>query len=599
MCRGHAAVRRPRPPCRTCSGSRSDKCRSRPHRDRVSPAAAKRRRRCHGRARGVRRTARHDLGLARSGCAPTAATIGMVGSRRPTASSTRSAAQAHVADVVEHAGRRRADVAVDVAAAADPRRPAPAPAPRAAARATLAPRLRPWRLTPRPPDREVGGNIKSAGHSGNVPQRPPTRGGNRGSVPCGVIPGRGLVVLLALATVGLASCSGDDGHASPCAPRASTASSTTTSAAASSTTTTKPDPCASPPVTVSGPPARASSSTTRTSSTVARMGARRAALLRRAVGTIKIVAGRHRHDVRDRADRHHRARRRLQRTRPPRARAQPQLRDRPLRLRVLLRSRLHDAGGAAVPRLRRRRERARDDRHPAVGQRLLPQGRPARVRARRQALRDPGRRALGAPRLGGTASRSVPQDPNDVRGKILRYNPDGTIPSRQPVRPRPSRRGPPASATRSASRSTPPGTSSSRRTGRRATSALRARVRPRVRGRPRRPLPVAGVLRLQPPRPRGDVVPGSARARAGAARTPRSCRPARRGSTPRSRAVRGPLRLLQPYSGDAGLHARLTARDGQSGPDECLFDVKQGPDHALYFSDQSAIYRLGPDTTHP
>jgi len=34
------------------------------------------------------------------------------------------------------------------------------------------------------------------------------------------------------------------------------------------------------------------------------------------------------------------------------------------------------------------------------------------------------------------------------------------------------------------------------------------------------------------------------------------------------------------------------------GPDECLFDVQQGPDHALYFSDQTAIYRLGSDTTH-
>jgi glucose/arabinose dehydrogenase len=29
-----------------------------------------------------------------------------------------------------------------------------------------------------------------------------------------------------------------------------------------------------------------------------------------------------------------------------------------------------------------------------------------------------------------------------------------------------------------------------------------------------------------------------------------------------------------------------------TGPNACLFDVKQGPDHALYFSDQTAIYRL-------
>ena len=29
------------------------------------------------------------------------------------------------------------------------------------------------------------------------------------------------------------------------------------------------------------------------------------------------------------------------------------------------------------------------------------------------------------------------------------------------------------------------------------------------------------------------------------------------------------------------------------GPSTCQLDVKQGPDHALYFSDESHIYRLG------
>ena len=29
------------------------------------------------------------------------------------------------------------------------------------------------------------------------------------------------------------------------------------------------------------------------------------------------------------------------------------------------------------------------------------------------------------------------------------------------------------------------------------------------------------------------------------------------------------------------------------GPKECRYDVKQGPDHALYFSDETRIYRLG------
>ena len=35
-------------------------------------------------------------------------------------------------------------------------------------------------------------------------------------------------------------------------------------------------------------------------------------------------------------------------------------------------------------------------------------------------------------------------------------------------------------------------------------------------------------------------------------------------------------------------HATVT-----SGPPECILDVKQGPDHALYYSDTGHIYRLG------
>jgi hypothetical protein len=34
-------------------------------------------------------------------------------------------------------------------------------------------------------------------------------------------------------------------------------------------------------------------------------------------------------------------------------------------------------------------------------------------------------------------------------------------------------------------------------------------------------------------------------------------------------------------------HAELA-----NGPDRCRLDVKEGPDHALYFSDESNIYRL-------
>jgi len=30
-----------------------------------------------------------------------------------------------------------------------------------------------------------------------------------------------------------------------------------------------------------------------------------------------------------------------------------------------------------------------------------------------------------------------------------------------------------------------------------------------------------------------------------------------------------------------------------SGPPNCRLDVKQGPNHALYFSDTGHIYRLG------
>ena len=29
------------------------------------------------------------------------------------------------------------------------------------------------------------------------------------------------------------------------------------------------------------------------------------------------------------------------------------------------------------------------------------------------------------------------------------------------------------------------------------------------------------------------------------------------------------------------------------GPQQCLLDVKEGPDHALYFTDETKIYRLG------
>ena len=57
-------------------------------------------------------------------------------------------------------------------------------------------------------------------------------------------------------------------------------------------------------------------------------------------------------------------------------------------------------------------------------------------------------------------------------------------------------------------------------------------------------------------------------------------------------AVRRPLRVLQ-LERHAGLHAGLSARDGaRTAPKDCHLDVKEGPDHALYFSDETKIFRL-------
>jgi glucose/arabinose dehydrogenase len=49
-------------------------------------------------------------------------------------------------------------------------------------------------------------------------------------------------------------------------------------------------------------------------------------------------------------------------------------------------------------------------------------------------------------------------------------------------------------------------------------------------------------------------------------------------------AVNGGMRIVTPGSP----HATL-----QSGPSGCQLDVKEGPDHAVYFSDQQTIYRKG------
>src|SRR5262249_17762414 len=48
-------------------------------------------------------------------------------------------------------------------------------------------------------------------------------------------------------------------------------------------------------------------------------------------------------------------------------------------------------------------------------------------------------------------------------------------------------------------------------------------------------------------------------------------------------AYNGGMRIVTPGS----VHAAI-----QAGPSGCLLDVKEGPDHALYFSDTQTIYRM-------
>lgn len=47
------------------------------------------------------------------------------------------------------------------------------------------------------------------------------------------------------------------------------------------------------------------------------------------------------------------------------------------------------------------------------------------------------------------------------------------------------------------------------------------------------------------------------------------------------------MRIFEPGSSTS---ARATV---ETGPAACLLDVAQGPDHALYFSDTTTVYRLG------
>lgn len=190
----------------------------------------------------------------------------------------------------------------------------------------------------------------------------------------------------------------------------------------------------------------------------------------------------------------------------------------------------------------------------------------------------------------GSAS-SVPQDTNDVRGKILRYNPDGTIPADNPFGA--------TSPVWAAGLRNPFGlafdtagnafVTSNGPTGDIGTPATGYDLAFRIEAGGRYQWPACYGY--------SHLVPGAT-----------TCldRPEPEWSSENSTIVptgatwvdnEGPsadaghfvfcstsgMRVFTPGSP----HASLT-----TGPSECHFDVKQGPDHALYFSDETRIYRL-------
>ena len=189
------------------------------------------------------------------------------------------------------------------------------------------------------------------------------------------------------------------------------------------------------------------------------------------------------------------------------------------------------------------------------------------------------------------SSSSVPQDTSDVRGKILRYNPDGSIPSDNPF-------GADRAAWAAGLRN-PFGiafdtdgnafVTSNGPTGDIGTPSTGYDLAFRVEA--------GGVYQWPACYGYSHLVPGAT-----------SClgRPEPEWSSEESRMVptgatwvddKGP----NPYAGHfvfcsfSGMRmftpgsAHATLRDG---PEECHLDVKEGPDHALYFSDEAKIYRL-------
>ena len=193
----------------------------------------------------------------------------------------------------------------------------------------------------------------------------------------------------------------------------------------------------------------------------------------------------------------------------------------------------------------------------------------------------------------------MPQDPSDVRGKILRYNADGSIPADNPF-------GPTVAAWATGLRNVyglafdPAGNlfaAPNGPTGDIGTPAHGYDLAFMVERGGRYQWPACyGYSHLVPGatsclgRPEPELEQRGRHARA---------RPARRGSTPPARRPTRATSCSATRSPGCGCSCpALRTRRCSPAPTNASSTCKQGPDHALYFSDQTAIYRLGTDTTH-
>ncbi len=196
---------------------------------------------------------------------------------------------------------------------------------------------------------------------------------------------------------------------------------------------------------------------------------------------------------------------------------------------------------------------------------------------------------------------SIPQDPTDVRGKILRYNPDGTIPTDNPFgatspvwatgfrNPFGLAFGPDGTAFVTVNG--PTGDVGSPSTG--YDLAFRVVAGGRYQwpacygyGHPVSSSGASGPACLGRPDPEWSsesetVVPTGAT-------WVDSSGPAGEAGHFVFCSYTGGMRVFTPGSPHAGVVAGSPA-----GTSACRYDVVQGPDHALYFSDDTTIYRLG------